>query len=353
MPVNETKRVRLVDVAEKAGVSRAVVGHVLFGTGGKSTRVSAATADRVLAAAKELDYQPNVIARQLLGERTRTLAALVDADRYTIYYDRMRAMDIEADRLGYRLMASYLHRDQKQAADELLEQLNDMVGRGAEGVILIRGLAHWPDHILRRLEQVNLVVCGNSPEIANACHVTVDLAAGIEQLVQHLARTGRRRLVMLLPKTGTASINRRSIAFAAALRKFHLDGDPPIWSANVKADTVDPQVVRRYVDRVLDAHLKPGACDAILASNDLWGVQVVKSLRQRGVRVPDDIAVTGIDNDPIAAACHPELTTIDQRNDEYARCTLDLMSRMIEGRKIGRADRDVQVQPQLIIREST
>jgi len=353
MSASETKRIRLLDVAEKAGVSRIVAGHVLHGSGGKTTRVSPTTADRVRAAARELEYRPNLIARQLRGARTRTLAILIDANRYTIHYERMRAIDRVAGRRGYRLMVSYLHQDKEQIADEVLKQLDEMIGRGVEGIILIRGLLDWPERVVRRLEQVNLVVCNIQPSLSHACRVTVDLTDGIEQLVGHLVKTGRKRPVMMLANQNPSRTNPRISAFAAAFRKFNLGVEPVFWSPDLKTDIINSQTVRPYVDRLLDENLKPGACDAILASNDLWGVQVIKSLLKRGIRIPEDIAVTGIDNVEIAAACNPELTTIDQCNDEFAEHVMDLMSQLIEGKSIPMASRHIKIKPRLVIREST
>jgi len=353
MHASETKRVRLIDVATKARVSRIVAGHVLLGSGGKTTRVSPATADRVRAAASELDYRPNLIARQLRGARTKTLATLIDANRYTIHYERMRAIDRVADRRGYRLMVSYLHRDKEQVADELLKQLDEMIGRGVEGVILIRGLMDWPDRIVSRLEQMNLVVCNIQPALSRACRVTVDLTDGIEQLVEHLVQTGRKRPAMMLAKRNPPKTNPRISAFTAACKKFHLGDKPTFWTPDLETDPTNSQTVRPHVDRLIDEYLKAGSCDAILASNDLWGVQVIKSLLKRGIRVPEDIAVTGIDNVEIAAASNPELTTIDQCNDEFAKHVMDLMGQMIEGKSISKANRHIKIKPQLVIREST
>lgn len=352
MTASETKRVRLIDVAERARVSRIVAGHVLLGSGGKTTRISPATADRVLAAARELDYRPNLIAQHLRGARTKTLAIFNDANQYTIHYERMRAIDREADRRGYRLMVSYLHRDREQVADELIRQLDEMIGRGVEGVVLMRGFTDWPDRVVSRLEQINLVVCGIQPALAGACRVTVDLADGVDQLVGHLVRTGRKRPVMVLHRRTLSKTNPRMSAFTAACRKFNLGDKPVFWTPDLDVDTCDARMVRQHVDRLLDEQLRPGICDAILANNDLWGVQVIKSLLKRGIRIPEDIAVTGIDNVEIAAASNPELTTIDQRNDEFAMHVMDLMCRMIEGKPIAQAKRHVKIKPQLVIRES-
>lgn len=352
MSTSETKRVRLVDVAEKASVSRVVAGHVLFGSGGKSTRVSPATADRVRAAARELEYRPNLIARQLSGERTKTLATLIDAGANTIHYERMRAIDRASDGRGFRLMVSYLHRDKGNIHDILLKQLDEMMGRGVEGVILIHSFDGLPDRILNRLEQMNLVVCSAQPAASNACRVTVDLTCGIEQLVEHLVQTGRQRLVMTLPKRDLPEAYPRIKAFTAACKKFNL-GKPIFWYPDSVANSNDPHAVRTLVDRILDQHLKPGSCDAILASNDLWGVQIIKALLKRGIQIPKDIAVTGIDNVDIAEASNPELTTIDQCNDEFAKHVMDLMSQMIKGKSIPKTKRHIKIKPRLVVREST
>lgn len=347
------KPVRLIDVADRAGVSRIVAGHVLLGSGGKTTRVSVATAQRVREAAKELDYRPNLIARQLSGMRTKTLAILIGADRYAIHYDRMRAIDREADRRGYRAMVAYIHGGVTGEAEQLPKQLDEMLGRGVEGVILMHGFGNLPKRVIDQLTQTNMVSCQLQRLMPDAHCIDVDIASGIEQLVDHLVERGRRRPALLIDTPSSHMITTRTQGFVNACKRHRLTPTPPIWSANLIGDVADIDEIRRNVDRVIAEQFDPRHCDAILASNDQWAVQVIKSLAARGIRVPDDVAVTGVDNIDIAAACIPEITTIDQCHDDIAVTVLDMLNRMIEGKRIARKDRVVHIRPKLIVRQST
>jgi len=351
MAETNTKRVRLIDVAQKAGVSRIVAGQVLLGSGGKTTRVAPATAERVRDAARELDYRPNLIARQLSGVRTKTLAALIGADRYTIHYDRMRAIDSEADQRGYRLMVGYLHGDREGVIEDLLKRLDEMLGRGVEGIVLMQRFFKLPERVVERLSQTHVVSCQTQPALPNAHCVDVDIVDGLEQLVDHVVERGRRRPALVLDKNRPS--NNRRAGFISAYKRHELGKTPPIWSAELEEDTTDPKHIRTLVDQLIDAHLKKSKCDAIIATNDLWAVQIIKALLARGISVPDDIAVTGIDNVEIAAACIPELTTIDQCNELIAQTVMDKMIRLIEGKRIAKKDRVTRIRPKLVIREST
>jgi len=349
----QTKRVRLIDVAEKAGVSRIVAGHVLLGSGGKTTRFSEATAQRVRDAARDLDYRPNLIARQLSGVRTRTLAALIGANRYTVHYERLRAIDREADRRGYRLMVGYLHGKNSDLPADLLRCLDEMLGRGVEGVILMHRFSQLPKRVVERLAQTHIVKCQKQSALPDAFCIDVDLADGVEQLVDHLVERGRRRMVLFVDQYLPSQPGSRVMGFSAACKRHGIMDDTSIWSAEVTEDINEPERVRAHVERVIDAKLKTGKIDAIVASNDLWAVQIVKALTDRGIRVPHDIAVTGFDNVEIAAACTPELTTIDQGNDEFAAKTIDVLSRLIEGEEIPEDERLISIKPRLIVRQST
>lgn len=348
-----TKPARLIDVAQRASVSRIVAGQVLLGSGGKTTRVSEATIQRVRQAAAELDYRPNLVARQLSGIRTKTLAALIGANRYAVHYDRLRAIDREADRRGYRLMVGYLHGEGDRLTDDLYSRLDEMLRRGVDAVILMHAFNDLPPKVVSRFDQTKFVACQMSPALPNAHHVDVDVADGVEQLVDHLYQRGRRRLALLLDGKSTVRPSQRLAGFTRACRHLGIAESAAVWSAGVRVDLTNSRDIRQHVDRVLDTEFDQSKCDAILASNDQWAVQTVKSLIDRGLKVPDDVAVTGVDNVDIAEACIPALTTIDFHNDLFAAKLMDTLDTLIEGRPAATEGLATTIKPQLIIRQST
>lgn len=348
-----TKPARLIDVAQRASVSRIVAGQVLLGSGGKTTRVSEATIQRVRKAAAELDYRPNLVARQLSGIRTKTLAALIGVNRYAVHYDRLRAIDREADRRGYRLMVGYLHGEGDQLTDDLYARLDEMLRRGVDAVILMHAFNDLPPKVVSRFNQTKFITCQMSPALPDAFHVDVDIADGVEQLVDHLYQRGRRRLALLLDGKSTVRPSQRLAGFTGACKRLGISGSSMIWSAGVTNDIADPAEIRAHVDRVLDAEFDRSKCDAILASNDQWAVQTVKALIDRGVKVPGDVAVTGVDNVDIAEACIPALTTIDFRNDHFAATLMDTLDALIAGRPAPADNLAITVKPQLVVRQST
>ncbi|MGH7214086.1 MAG: substrate-binding domain-containing protein, partial [Tepidisphaeraceae bacterium] len=117
------------------------------------------------------------------------------------------------------------------------------------------------------------------------------------------------------------------------------------------ADNVPP--TPRRAEEAIDAVVGRGNADAIVASNDLWAIHLVKALRRRGLRVPDDVAVVGFDNIEAAALSDPALTTVDQDNAAFAEAAVDLALRSVhEPEQIKPEQRTVIVRPRLVVRES-
>jgi DNA-binding LacI/PurR family transcriptional regulator len=350
MALTPRKPVRLIDIARRANLSRVVVGKVLLGSG-STTRVSDATARRVRRIAREMDYRPSLLARHLGGQRTRTLGAIVGANRYPIYYERLRAIDREANARGFRMMVSYIH--DEQSPDEFLEQLNDMEGRGAEAIILMHNLVTPGAPLKRRLRQSRLVVC-HTPAVAmpNMSIVTVDLAGGAQMLFDHLVQAGRRRIGLLAQATVRQASSKRAEGFRAAAQRHAPSVAAFQWFSQTVQDAMTPQSIRPIVEEGLDALLAQHV-DAIMATNDQWAVQVIKALLRRGRRVPDDIAVTGVDNIEASTAVIPELTTLDLENAQFAREVLDVCDRIEEENWPPADGRRISVTPRLVVREST
>ena len=107
------------------------------------------------------------------------------------------------------------------------------------------------------------------------------------------------------------------------------------------------------VGRALDQLLGQAQVDAVIASNDIWAAALLKSLRARGRRVPDDVALVGFDNLNFAALLDPALTTVDQGHEEFAARVLDLMERRPGEGSAKQVKKSPVVTPRLIVREST
>lgn len=343
LSIKQTK-VRLIDVARAAGVDRTVVGKVLLGSGG-NTRVSEATAQRIIEAARKLNYQPNQVARQLKGVRGKVIGALLGADRARIGYDRLAAIERVAHRLGYRLMIGQIHDD----ADQIVSYLDDYQARGVDGLLYLD--YPIPQRVRPRLNPA-ATVFNTDPGIHGAHYVELDRAEGVRLAVNHLAERGRKKPALVLADLQWKTSADRKHGFVTACRKLGLAGAAGrVHLLNV--DGSGDEIVPEAMQKAIDVMVRDARCDSLIMNNDLWAVGMIKALKRRGLRVPEDVAVVGFDNLTIADAVEPGLTTIDQCHDAFAEVAMGLMIDLIEQREVPSDRRGVLIPPKLVVRQST
>jgi DNA-binding LacI/PurR family transcriptional regulator len=262
-------------------------------------------------------------------------------------YSRLSALELEANRRGYRLMIGQVHSD----PTGIDAYLDDFESRGVEGVIclldLMRGYRSSLDPALT--SRRNIVMHGQ-PLCADGMCVRVDTADGVFQATSHLLDRQRRRVGMLLWNEEDALCDLRRDGYHAAHRSRNVAiDDQLIYNADCPtADPTDP-----VIDRAIHTLIVERGAEAIVAPNDVWAVRLIKRLKARNLRVPDEVAMVGYDNLDIAEAVEPELTSIDQQHERYAAAALDLLCEMTAGGDRPAAGRTVTIKPLLIVRQSS
>ncbi len=280
MNVSKHKPVRLIDVAQRAGVSRQAVSKVLLGSGGDSVRIGEQTAKRVQRVAGQMGYRPNWAAQQLKGVSSRTLGMVLDTENTPVMTDRMFALEEEASRRGYRLL---MGRTRHQPA-EIAALLAEFESRGIEGLICLFDLTHGFDEKVRRLFSGRSNILFHARQLTrSACCVRVDTESAIAQLVTHLAESGRNRIGMGLENMEDKLSEVRKKAYMVTMKERGETIHPQwVWSARTRMPNPSVAVVEEAIDHLVDRH----RVDAIIASNDVWAVQFIQRLKARGLRVP-------------------------------------------------------------------
>jgi len=330
-------RATLPEVAAHAGVSLASASRALHGSG-----ASAAMVARVRAAAEELGYTPDGTGRSLRLRRTFQIAFAVADIGNPVYVEMMTAIQHQVAERGYRLVVAESG-DTPDATGALVRSL-------AAG--LVDGIVISPlrlDDALRatlREVTVPVVVVGRQLAEDGLDSVQTDSAAGIVQAVEHVVGLGRRRVGFLNGPLDTTPGASRQRGFDAAVAR----ADLPTVDTEVAADfTVAAGLAAAH--RLLDRHTGPDALDAVVAANDLLAIGVLGAARARGVRVPEDLAVTGMDDTDIGRVYHPTLTSVSLGAGERGRAAARLILDRLEG--ADRPARAVSVPPALQVREST
>lgn len=338
------------DIAQRAGVSRRAVSKVLFPGNSQGIRVGEKTAERIRKIADEMGYLPNMSAKQLAGEKSRLIGVLVDSFGPSVVYDVMQQLERRMALHGYRLIIGQVHDDVNSIAD----YLRDFAGREVDGVVsLAHGYPQFEEQIHKLYDSfgsIQNMVCVGLPKIPGRDNIYVDVAKGIRMLVRHLYDTGHRRIALLSCTPAYESQQVRERGFREEIASLALDEKqcPVVYFERKLGTNPSPVSIEQCLDRLLQDHPD---IDAIQGTNDLTAMYTIQYLVRHGIRVPEQIAVTGYDNMEFSLAANPPLTTIDQNTEELAEKVAGLLfSRMTEPE---RGEQILTVNPQLIVRESS
>ncbi|SBT65865.1 transcriptional regulator, LacI family [Micromonospora sediminicola] len=310
--------VSLKDIAERAGVSLATVSNVVNGYRpvGESTR------QRVQQAIDELGYTPNLSARHLRRGRTG-LIALAIPELTNPYFAELADVAIrEAAGLGYTLLM-------ENTAGERTEELTLLDGAQRHIIdgLILSPVAIGRNEVLGRRAQLPLVLIGEGVYDVPYDHIAIDNVAASRTATAHLVALGRRRIAFVgaPPWDDRQSAHLRIRGYREALVEAGMPFDLRLVAPTAQFGRTDGERAMRHL---LTLDEPP---DAVLAYNDLTAIGALRALARAGVRVPDDVAVAGIDDIEEGRFSNPTLTTIAPDKREIGRLAVRRLVARIEG----------------------
>ncbi|WP_369165721.1 LacI family DNA-binding transcriptional regulator [Streptomyces sp. AFD10] len=311
-PARPTSR----DVARAAGVSQATVSLVL---GGKwPGRVSEATAGRVRDAASDLGYRPNLAARSLRLGRTRTALLVVPAltnEFFARVYAGAAALAAEHD-FGVVLYPS------PDGAGPARDPFAS--ARAALDGVIASSMAAGALEALHGADLPLVMLDSDPSDTGPAARVNLDIADGMRQVTEHLLGLGHRRFLHLASAVDTWTFAVRADALHGAL-----DAVEGATVRTVRA-ALDVRAGREAVERALAvAGERP---TAIVCDDDILAAGACKAARRLGLRVPDELSVTGFDDLALATALEPELTTVRLPAERVGERGMEALLAVLEGR---------------------
>ncbi|MDT0266490.1 LacI family DNA-binding transcriptional regulator [Streptomyces sp. DSM 44915] len=332
----------IVSIAERAGVSIASVSRVLNGQGARRD-----TTERVRRAAAELGYVPNAVARSLKGGRTRQLTFAMPDIGNPVYVAMVRAIQEVTKAAGYRLL---LHSTDAVAEDELAV-LRSLQDRTSDGLILVP-IRITDAHVAALGAAAGpVVVIGSLPPGVPVDSVRADSVAGATLAVRHLHATGRRRIAFVNGPADTVPGHHRELGYRAGLAECGLPYRPELVVRTEFGVEAGARAARR---------LLPAGPDALFCANDQLALGAAHALLARGLRVPADLAVAGMDDSELAQVAWPPLTSVDLGSAERGRRAAELLLDRLDGRpappggeRAGPAPRTTTAPPRLVVRAST
>jgi LacI family transcriptional regulator len=303
------QRVTMIDVAKHAGVSFKTVSRVLNG----ESPVRDETRRVVLEAAKELDYQLNIAARNLRVGGSRIIALLVNNPSLSYAESVHLGALQQCQKAGAHLIIEDCGAD-LSSIEKMINDTSPM------GVVVTPPLCENPD-LIAMLDARNIryvLIAPKDPNLAVAS-VNINDEAAAEEMTNHLLALGHTRIGFIKGHPEHSVTFARLDGFNRALTAAGLSINPELleqgqfdWSSGLEC-----------AERLLDL---PNPPSAIFASNDDMAAAVIAAAYRRNIHVPRDLSVVGFDNTQIAAVISPQLTTVNQPIAELASAAVDLLS---------------------------
>src|SRR5438093_5625891 len=327
------------DVARRAGVSTSTVSHVV----NRTRFVSNELRERVLAAMHELDFTPNAAGRMLTLTRSHTIGLIVSDIRNPFFASVARGVEDVAQEQGYTLVLC----NSDENAQRETACLNALETRAVDGVLLAS--AGVADEHLARLVRAGfpiVLVDRDLPELS-APTVLLDNEGAAYSAVWHLITRGHQRIAMLSGRAAISTTTERVAGYQRALREAGIELDARL----VVSGESTSEGGAMAANAVLDVNEPPSA---IFSGNNLMSIGALQAIVNRGLAVPDDVALVGFDDFPFpwSDAFRPHLTTIAQPTYELGRRAAEILVQRLKGSRSIPVER-VVLDGKLVVRESS
>jgi len=324
----------LEQVAKRAKVSTATVSRVL----NNATVVKTSTRVRVMKAIEELKYHPNLHARHLAGGKSRSLGVILSNMENPFFFDIYKTVESRAHASGYEVVVA----NTDYRSEQLVSSIRLMIGRRVAGLAAI--VSEMEPALIDELNDsgIPVVFYDVGAPRRNITNIRVDYRRGIDKVVDYLYSLGHRRLGFVGHHAVLGPLNERQKSVMDAASRF------PAVQVQAAADSDNLEGGRQAARTLLASGFEP---TALICVNDVMAVGALRELRERGLRVPKDVSVTGFDNVKLSEFCYPALTTVHIPRDRIGQIICQRL--LPDPDKPDTGDHDVVIDPEFVVRDST
>lgn len=334
------RQVTIKDIAKKLNISKTTVSRVLSGV----PTVNAEMRDAVLEMAKELEYEKNYFARNLVTHKTNTIGIIVP-EFVSSYFPKViiGAQEVAA-KAGYNIIIAQSNESyETEVANAKIMLLNQVEGL----IISLTKETRNFDHLtIFQRKEIPLVFFNRICEDMKVPKVVVDDYDGSFRAVEHLIHTGKKRIAHLAGPENLSISRRRLNGYLAALRKY----DIPVDQEIIIPYDLKTEKVKIYMNYLLSL---PNPPDALFAINDPTAIEAIQFIKTTGLRIPEDMAIVGFSNDQISELMEPSLTTVSQPVIKIGETAAELILQLIKAELPITNGMIKTLTTELIIRHST
>lgn len=333
----KSKRVSLKDIAEKVGVSTALVSYVLNGQE-KEKRVGEKLVTEIRAALKEMNYVPNHIARSLRNGKTQTIGFIVTDIANPFFSTMARCVEDEASKYGYTVIIG--------SSDENCEKskrlVNTLLNRQVDGFIIVPADGCYDYAVTLANDEVPMVMVDRYIPDLTSSYIVLDNFKASFDAVQYLIKKGYKNIGMLAYKTSLIHMKERIRGYEEAVRLNGLEKN----LYNIRYGFLKSDIHKAL--QSLDGSSK-NKIDALFFATNTLSIAGLYQIRQMNLKVPQDIALIGFDGNEAFDFFYSPLTYVKQPVYEMGKEAVRILIEQIDGsKKISH----ISLPPQLVLRDS-
>lgn len=326
------------EIAKRARVSTATVSRTI----NRIPTVNPQLAKRVWNVIDELGYYPNTQARALVSGRSRIFGLIISEITNPFFPEIVQVFERIAVQNAYEILLSSTGNDPKH----MEMAVRRMIERRVEGVaIMTFGMEEslLEDLKLRKVPLVFVDVGPSRPRVSN---IRIDYLHGIRQAVQHLAAFRHHRIAFISGPLQLRSADARKRAFLSSMQEIGLQADPALFEEG--DHTIEGGIAA--FGRILERSVRP---TAVMCSNDMTAMGVMRKAYERDIRVPHDLSVIGFDDIRLAQFVLPALTTVQMSQAELARLAFNALLAEVQRETPSPTGTEYVLKTHLVLREST
>lgn len=322
-------QVTIKDLARHLNISVATVSRAIR----DMPEIKAETRDAVLKLAKEWDYQPNILATNLVKSRTKTIGVIVPDLSYHFFASVIKGIEEEAFTRGYSLLLTQT----SELYERELTNVQNLSRGQVEGFIISLSQETTDYEHLKRLQRkgIPLVFFDRDADEIDVPKVMVDNVSAAYEATRHLIENGCQRIAFLAGPTNVTVSNQRQLGYENALENAGLKIDKVL----IVHGNYNLQKVIELTNELFELQEPP---DGLVVVSDRLAVGAISALRVKKIRIPEDVAIVSFNDEPMCTIITPMLTSVSQPTFEMGKMAMSLLINQID-------NLDSQLKPEVIV----
>ncbi len=335
--------VTIKDIARALGISTSTVSRALR----DSYEISPETKQMVLECAEKLNYRPNPIALSLKERRSRSIGVVVCEIANNFFSQVINGIESIAYDRGYNVIIS----QSRESYERELIDLQYLASRSVDGLLISLSTETHDLTVIKNLHAKGLPVVffDRITDEINTHKVIVDNFKGAFEITEHLIKTGHSHIAVVTNSEFLSITHERLAGYKEAMRVNGL----PVDENFIQHCFYGGMIFEEVEDAINKILTQPQRPDAIFATSDKLTIGCLKTLKRRGLKIPDDISLAGFSNTEIAELIDPPLTVIRQPAYEMGKAATELLLQLIESKRPIKDFEKRILTPELQIRESS